>query len=174
MLLTVTLAFKVPEDMLIWENPDIIYYFDSPCSADAKTAYQNAASSWNATSIDASLSLVKLKPSVGVMCFATAIGGVDWDGMTYRSKGNGYYNQMQVYLNTTSPNYGDILVTQSVAAHEFGHVFGLDENYNTDTLMNGYTTGINSRWGIKVNGVWNGPKIYKPQQDDINGVNFLY
>ena len=47
-----------------------------------------------------------------------------------------------------------------------GHVFGLADYGNNRTIMNGYTFGANSRYGVY--------GLTVPQTDDVNGVNAKY
>ncbi len=65
---------------------------------------------------------------------------------------------------TTYVNSGNIYITQtnvarSVAGHEFGHPFGIDDLSSGDALMNQYR---------------NRSSIYNPQTDDINGITAIY
>ena len=51
-----------------------------------------------------------------------------------------------------------------MSGHELGHVLSLNEEISPpNVLMN---PGTNIRYGVY--------GIYTPQQDDINGVNYLY
>ena len=63
----------------------------------------------------------------------------------------------QVYSYTTEPEYwlnpGDMTV--GVYAHEFGHVLGLPDLYDTDTDTALRSRGI-GRWSLMASGSWNG------------------
>ena len=70
-------------------------------------------------------------------------------------------------LNTAYTNtWSSAGARKSVAVHEFGHVFGLDENGSTKTIMNAFTWGSNSRYGSY--------GLTTPQSDDKSGVNSIY
>lgn len=98
------------------------------------------------------------------------ITGVDWDGLTqtrYNSKSPYYVVSQTLTLNmakTSTWNNNGAL--KSVVVHEMGHVFGLNDNKTTKTIMNGYTFGTNSRYGRY--------GLTVPQTDDVKGVNAKY
>ena len=69
-------------------------------------------------------------------------------------------------LNSARESWEDNGALLSVALHEFGHAFGLDDNGTTKTIMNEYTYGYNSRYDTY--------RLNRTQNDDVNGVNKIY
>ena len=87
------------------------------------------------------------------------------DGICYR-----YYDSYAIiyYVEIEINNYWtsqyEYNKVRSVMAHEFGHALGLeDEDINKAVLMNGVTHYRYDVYGI-----------YKPTQDEVNGINHIY
>jgi Matrixin. len=150
-----------------WSSNKIVWYYDNYIEGAAKNAYASGAGSWNDTKIDASLSF---SAAYDVYCATVDNSEVFWDGVSmlaFNPKTNYFVSKDAfVYLNKAMDawKYTDSLA--SVACHEFGHVFGLDENGTTRTIMNQYTWGDNSRFETY--------RLTSPTADDIAGVNSIY
>lgn len=151
---------------LKWSSSTINYYYDNFVAADAKNAVAVGSSNWNQAGIDATLRFSG--NPMCVYCADVNKPDVEWDGMTlsrYNENTNRFTYQA-LHLNSAKKTWNVRGALNSVSSHEFGHVFGLNDNGTTQTLMNGYTWGPNSRW--------EGYGISAPTRDDINGVNSLY
>lgn len=146
-----------------WSSPSSLsYYFGSGTSSYNQGVWNNAVSSWNATSTP-----VYFSHSEGVIeLYQVNDAYTDADGNS-----TVYYNS-STHLITSSKSWVNSYYVysysstkeQSVAAHELGHVLGLaDLSSSAYALMNGYTGDRYDSYGI-----------YKPQSDDVNGVNAIY
>lgn len=149
-----------------WSSSTINYYYDNYVAANAKNSIATSTSDWNNSNIDATLRFSA--SSYNVYCSNTNQPDVEWDGLTqstYNTNTNRFVSQT-LLLNSAKRAWDVSGALNSVACHEFGHVFGLDENGETATVMNSFTWGSNSRW--------EGYGISSPTSDDIRGVNSLY
>lgn len=150
-----------------WGTKTINYYYDNYVFANAKNAISTATSSWNGSNVDATLRF-SASP-INVSCTDIDEPTAMWDGLTrcYVDPNTKLFTSQSLLLNmAATETWNSRGALNSVACHEFGHVFGLNENGTTATLMNSYTWGDNSRW--------EGYGISSPTSDDIRGVNSLY
>jgi hypothetical protein len=90
--------------------------------------------------------------------------GAGWDGYAILrpSSSANPYSGAQTVLNLYYTQDYSFEKTQSVQAHEFGHVFGLAHETGS-VLMNAYTNIRYDYYGV-----------FAPQQDDVDGVNDIY
>jgi hypothetical protein len=152
-----------------WSNPNPLYYYndkDSNGNLDKFVNWGSAVNSWNTVSSKVHISGAPLSNSQVFLSweFDCSVG---WDGITYLHPNpyTGFYSSADAYINRCyTDNYSDN-ERQSVMAHELGHVLGLAHS-NGPVLMNPSTCGAGSRWCTY--------GIYTPQQDDKNGVVYLY
>jgi hypothetical protein len=149
-------------------NSGHIQYWIYPSGADY-TAYSTAVTSWNNTPTPIWIVSSGKADTENLSLTSVNNNSVGWDGYTYLSPCNTCtYTYSEVYLNDYYANGYSAGKRQSVTEHELGHVFGLahPSSAGQAVLMNAYTCGTNSRWctfGINT-----------PQQDEINGINYLY
>lgn len=123
--------------------------------------FSTAVYAWSG--VDASLSF---SANYNVYCIESYQPGALWDGITNSTTEYGYFTTQTLILNTGKRAYNNTDALKSVAAHEFGHVFGLADYSASKTIMNDYTWGPNSRYETF--------GLTTPQNDDKNGVNYLY
>lgn len=129
-------------------------------SSASKTAWTSGISDWNNASAGVSLSTTS---GSGTATLGDANdSSVSWDGITYYSwDNNNIVTDVSAYLNVAYTGNYDSTKRKGVAAHEIGHVLGLDHT-NSCVLMNP-TTPARTNCGVST-----------PQSDDINGVSSLY
>ena len=147
-----------------WNTSTIHYYYDNWVGTRAIRFFRTGVSTWNGTNIDASISY---GGDNYVYFCVTLSPDVDWDGMVRTFYSGSYVTSQTLYLNESQTlTWSNDDALKSVIVHEIGHVFCLDDNGTSRTIMNGFTFGENSRY--------EGYSITTPQQDDINGVNAIY
>ncbi|WP_420540532.1 matrixin family metalloprotease (plasmid) [Paenibacillus polymyxa] len=140
---------------------NLTYYRDS--SSSANEIWNSAIYSWNnATS---SIHFVNNGSSSGKVRLSTVhVTNTDADGrtQTYSDSSNHIYSSYSWFNTAFTQNYSS-QKAQSVAAHELGHVLGLDEDFSK-CLMYPTTPQRFDNWGI-----------YTPQpSEDVFGINDLY
>lgn len=126
-------------------------------NAKYRTPYLNAMSVWNGSTnrirwgnANASESYVRLS---------------GWNEDFYGRyaplgyKSNGRASKFKIEINDNRLFMASSIFRQSVIAHEMGHALCLDHNTSSTSLMNSNR---------------NRNSIYKPNQDDIRGVNYAY
>lgn len=126
------------------------------------TGWSDARSAWNSSSAYINF---YTSSTAHITTGDTYNSGVGWDGMdTWYSSTGRYFDWSNAVLNyyyTRNYSRGEI---QSVAAHEFGHVAGIDDIYSGACVLMNYSTY--NRWTVC--------GVNAPQSDDINGINALY
>jgi len=161
----------------------------SPSGISWNQAFQDAATSWNITTtfsvnvdnsfsdpcagIDLSSDRVTGNNQNGVdftnnLCgqlfglgtLAVTITLFELDNRTETAEADMVFNSNQTWDIYTGPWRGNAADFRRVAAHELGHVIGLDHEDNVPALMATFVAV--------------GSTIETPQADDINGVNVLY
>lgn len=158
-----------------WSTTTIKYYIPSPLSSYA--TWTGAASTW--AGLDASLSYSSSNPQITVTQENRG-NTVSWTGVArkpgtvqaYPSYSGQYWTAggMELVLNwslMTSLGYTSDQ-KKMVAAHEFGHAFGLSHNGNS------YPGGapVALMYPYDANRIAFG--IYSPRPDDKAGINAIY
>lgn len=157
-----TMGYVWSHSTLRWYWGDQIFDLSSSGQSTYMTAWENAVDSWNDCDLDASFlkttstSYADFTVDVGYTVESTKCGYTAMDSGT-----DGYVRYCAAYINMNNATVtgGTARIKQSVAAHELGHVFGLDEVSNLSALM------CQNR---------NRSQVYKPTSDEIAGVNDLY
>lgn len=132
------------------------------------TRWEDAISSWNDCNLDAGFTettsnqYADFTVDVGYTQSTSSYGYTIYQG----NDSTGYFSYCAAYLNMNNttvgnPTSGNYLSIQSTAAHELGHVLGLDHvpAAQTSSLM----CEARSRW-----------LVYEPSSDDCDGVNYIY
>lgn len=147
-----------------WNSSNIKYRVESYAATRAKNYFYTAANIWDSCNLDAKLTA---SGNAKISCCDVNKSNVSWDAITIPQYKDGKYASAMVQVNRAAKmTYKDDGALQSVLVHEFGHIFGLAHMDQSKTIMNGYTYGIKSRYGIY--------GIKTPQKDDKNGVNAIY
>jgi hypothetical protein len=135
---------------LRWQYSPVTYL-----SYSGYTESLSAVESWNA------VSNCKFRADYAhaVSEYRTYRSDVAWDGLTTWTGNGQYFTSALIYLNDYYLRNYNSIVRQGVIAHEYGHVQGLGHSV-PGTLMVAYTDQRGS--------------ICTPQEDDINGVRYLY
>ncbi len=148
----------------------IYYYYDNWVGARAMSYFTQGASAWKSKTTVATINSYtsNTSNSYNVYMYAGYVSNVPWDGLTQTTyyPSTGYIASQTVTINMSASSWNDDGALKSVVVHEMGHVFGLDDNGKTKTIMNGYTYGTNSRYGDF--------GLTTPQTDDVNGVIAIY
>ncbi|MBN1682691.1 matrixin family metalloprotease, partial [Candidatus Bathyarchaeota archaeon] len=93
---------------------------------------------------------------------------VGWDGLCFNNKliwNPSVIVKSSIKINTYYTDTYSTNARLSVITHELGHSLGLGHEISA-VLMNDSTFGDESRFGTY--------GIYEPQEDDEDGVNYLY
>lgn len=137
---------------------DIGVQFNSFAQGYDRTGFNNAISAWNSSPAN-----VYLEIGTGALTVQdTSNCSASWDGITYENINVfGYFTYANAYLNSCSTKNYSASTIQGVAAHELGHAIGLGHQ-NGCVLM---TPDTSTRDSCGIN---------TPQQDDVNGINYLY
>lgn len=149
-------------------NSKIYYYYDNWIGTKAQYAFDSAAAAWRTKTTKATIEHCSANPNTGydVYVLVDDQPNVAWDAKTSGPTIGTYYDGLMVTFNTAKPTWNDSGALKSAAVHELGHIFGLNENGTTKTIMNYKTYGENSRYETY--------RLTTPQTDDVNGVNAIY
>lgn len=132
-------------------------------AGDGHNAFLAAKNGWNNTNTKINLS----GSGSGIITDNPNLGNTGDDGITHYACTSGRFDYAHSDLNSYYTAYYAGTQRQSVAAHEFGHAFGLSHSNQSVCpgmpLMDG-TTSV--RWGQC--------GVYTPQSDDVNGINHIY
>lgn len=129
-----------------------------PFSSDWKTAFNAAASDWSAAPTNVDYAYYSASGNkLGIVDKPGGSAGYFWGA----TDAYGYLTSFSAAGNINQAVTGTYTSTmkRSTAGHELGHGLGLGEENLRAALMN------QNR---------NRSTVYKPQQDDTDGVNFLY
>lgn len=97
------------------------------------TGWNDAVTAWNQSAALIYFNPVTYSPAIHVE--DTYSSGADWDGITYFGQDGRYFSWALAYLNYYyTQNYSPSLI-RGVAAHELGHVAGLDETTVCNAVM---------------------------------------
>lgn len=149
-----------------WSESDIgnLGIYVNPYNNPHYSEILAAESSWDSTQtpLDSYVTTYEWQAEV----FVTLVDKDDeyWDGLAilYPSSSSNPYSQAVTNLNIYYTQNYSSEKTQSVQAHEFGHLLGLAHETGS-VLMNPYTSTRYDTYGV-----------YTPQQDDIDGINGIY
>jgi hypothetical protein len=153
----------------------VSYYIASGTSTSSVTAWNSGAAAWNGSAANYLVESGGATNSLG----STYNSSVGWDGITTLYTSGNTFTKFQSLLNTyytenhttcgfwPFPDCYTDATRKSVAAHELGHVAGLDHT-SACVLMNPYTFGSGGRFTSDCG------YINVPKTDDINGVNAQY
>lgn len=147
-------------------NP-LNWFYDNYISTKSKAGFSNGATAWN----NVNYSKVKFTFNTGpVYAFETSNSSVEWAGQATLSPSPAgpTYTSASVKYNTyyTSKTEYDTGAMQYIAAHEFGHVLGLDENNSDICVMRQGVLGPE--------GTYSKYHITTPQSVDISGMKNIY
>lgn len=125
-------------------------------------AWSDGLSAWNNSPANIIYNSVGFGQS-SILATDTSNSSVTWDGIaTLNPCLSCTYSSANLLLNNHYTRNYSLAQTQAVAAHELGHLAGLD-HADGCVLMNPYT---NQRW--------NTCGVNQPTNDDVDGVNALY
>lgn len=135
-----------------------------------ETGFLNGIDAWNWSPAP----VVFVSGTSGIALYDTNAGNSGWDGYEteaastfYCQNPSGYdqfahaWAELNYYYTSGYYKSGSSGAIQSVAAHELGHAIGLGHS-SSQTLM---APNTDRYWTYGIN---------TPQQDDINGANYLY
>lgn len=152
------------------EVPKVYYHFDNWLDSNVRTAMSAACEAWKSKTTKITMQRgIAQSGSIDVYVSAGDLLDESTEAVTYTraNKNSKYVTYQDIAFNNQVRAWNDPNALQSVAAHEIGHVFGLDEmDWKTKTLMNQYTYGTGGRY--------EGYNITTPQADDIDGINEIY
>ena len=122
---TAAVAAPTPADV-------VTVYYDASGSAEFRDAVDQGAQAWNAA-----VRNVRLVPATDGGATVTVLADDGWP-RTYPEG----FGQGTVYMGREAVNEG--FYPPRIAAHEFGHILGLDDNRNgrCDYLMSGHSSPV--------------------------------
>ena len=128
-----------------WNHTDIKYYNSAPSTYENRV--DAAADVWSSALTGVGLTRVYVTADRDLTATAGNYGSTGWTGLTSipgRTAGPGcnssdYWisKEMAIYLNTNYVSSYASAEVKGVAAHEFGHSFGLDHSYSLTTCSAG-------------------------------------
>jgi Matrixin. len=153
----VTFPFK-------WDHSNIKYLYENYNTSRGKAYFASGAATWNITNVTLSFGSFS---NYDILITETYRTDVVWDGFCTIANSGNFMTRATIQINMAyTATYNNDGALKSVVVHEFGHALGLDENGNTQTVMNRLTWGTKSRYGTYA--------ISSPKQDDKNGIASLY
>ena len=130
-------------------------------TSKSSSAWTQSADNWSSAT-DVDFLFLGVTSSTQVSLYEITNSAVSWDGLATWNHSNGTTFSATAYLNRTYTDDYTTIKARSVAAHELGHVIGLD-HVTGCYLMNRYTSTRYDSCGV-----------YYPTTDEINGANYLY
>lgn len=158
---SITFAYTINPQGAKWPSVNPLYwYMENWVGYNTRVAFTNSLQDWNAAGTKVHF---QNSGSYKVYLAEANMPGVAWDGRSYITGSGTTIQSCSCYLNMYYTDGYGANKRRSVSGHELGHSLGLWEVTGGAELMNKATPSRYDTYGV-----------YTPQQDDINGVNFLY
>ncbi|GGG91032.1 matrixin family metalloprotease [Paenibacillus radicis (ex Gao et al. 2016)] len=138
-----------------------ISYIPQGLTANYSLAMADGIAAWNNANVDASFTYTSNVSAANLVLRQDAYGAnIGWNARTANKPvmTSGTYTKSDIDFNTSAMDGMTVTARKGTAAHELGHVFGLDHVTDGKQVM--------SIYGVRTTSV--------PGPDDIKGVNALY
>jgi hypothetical protein len=148
-----------------WDDVDPLYSFiPNPYAMVYQDAFRHGCNDWSNYTDEVDIQPIYTgADDCDIYAWVANDSGVGWDGICTITCSGSEITYASCALNHFYASAYSADKKQSVFAHEVGHALGLSDVYSGAVLMNYSTPQRYDTYGV-----------YRPQTDDIDGVNAMY